>query len=490
MATSLDLKKFAQCRILVVGDLMLDRYLWGDVERISPEAPIPVVHIRKKSDVPGGAGNVVSNLVNLGCSVVVTGVRGNDMAGKLLNQILQNLKVQTHIPIDSERPTVTKTRIVSHGQQLLRVDEEEFFALSEYMESKIIKLVNNNLPECNAVILSDYGKGVLKNRELTQTIINLAKENNIPVIVDPKGRDWERYRGATCVTPNTRELEKEYGDTLTEEGQLTEAMRRVLTEYNFGWLIVTRGPLGMCVMNHENAPIFVPTVARQVYDVSGAGDTVVATLALGVSSGLSFLDSAKLANLAAGIVVGKIGTQPICLFELRASLETTGVDAWTGNGMQKIASLTAAIIQIDAWRASGQKIVFTNGCFDLLHPGHVHLLHQAKDLGDRLIVGLNSDASVTRIKGPSRPVLKENDRASLLSSLQCVDMVVLFEEDSPDELIRILRPDVLVKGAGYRLEEVVGRAIVESYGGEIKLIPILEGYSITDIRERILRGSG
>ncbi len=487
VADSFNLGKFEQARILIVGDLMLDRYLWGDVERISPEAPVPIFCIRKRSEIAGGAGNVVSNLAGLGCSVTVIGVRGNDAAGERLNLILQNAKIQSHVLIDTDRPTITKTRIVSHGQQLIRLDEEEIRTVNTDLKEEIIELVKANLSQCNVIILSDYGKGLLQTKELAQLIIKLARDNKIPIIIDPKGKDWDRYSGATCVTPNAKELEAVYGDSVSDKEQLIQAMRSVLSRYNLEWLVVTRGPLGMCLTNQNEAPIFIPTLARQVYDVSGAGDTVIATLALSIGSGFSFPDGAKIANLAAGIVVGKVGTQPINLFELKASLQSTGVDALTSNVMQKIASRPAAVIQIDAWKASGQKIVFTNGCFDLLHPGHIHLLHQAKDLGDRLIVGLNSDASVRRIKGPDRPVLSEIDRASLLGSLQCVDMIVLFEEDTPDEVIRVLRPNVLVKGAGYRKEEVAGGEIVTSYGGEIILMPLLEGYSSTSIRKKILQ---
>ncbi len=486
MTASLSLENFEHGRILVLGDIMLDRYLWGDVQRISPEAPVPIFHIRKRSETPGGAGNVVSNLIGLHCSITLVGVRGGDAPGERLNRLLQNPRVRTHIVVDSTRPTITKTRVVSHGQQLLRIDEEEVVSLSPQVRREIATLIETSIAECDAVILSDYGKGFFLGDSVVQHIITLANAANAPVIVDPKGKDWDKYRGATCITPNLKELEGVCGDSLTDKDRLVEAMRWALLTYDLAWLVVTRGPLGMCLMNSEDKePIFVPAVARQVYDVSGAGDTVIATLTLALASGLDFPAAARLANLAAGIVVGKIGTQPISILELQASIatENTGVN---GRILSKITSLHSAAIQVQAWKAYGEKIVFTNGCFDLLHPGHIHLLSHAKELGDRLVVGLNADDSVRRLKGPGRPILTERDRAALLSSLDCVDLVILFDEDTPDLLIEALTPHVLVKGADYRREEVVGRATVELYGGRVHLVPILPGYSTSAITNRVL----
>ena len=292
------------------------------------------------------------------------------------------------------------------------------------------------------------------------------------------------------MTPNTKELEAVYGNSITSEAHLVEVMRTVMIKYDLSWLLVTRGPLGMCLMDRTEAPIFIPTLARQVFDVSGAGDTVTATLGLCVGSGLPFPYGAKVANLAAGIVVGKVGTQPINLLELQSSLRTTGVDAPISGITQKLASLSAAITQSEAWKTGHQRIVFTNGCFDLLHPGHVHLLNQAKALGERLVVAINSDASVRRLKGPGRPILSERDRASLVASLDCVDLVIIFESDTPDDLLRSIRPHSLVKGSDYKQEQILGRAIVESYGGEVRLIPLLNGYSTTDIATKVISAHG
>jgi D-beta-D-heptose 7-phosphate kinase/D-beta-D-heptose 1-phosphate adenosyltransferase len=490
MAGAFDLEKFEKGRVLVLGDIMLDRYLWGDVERISPEAPVPVFHIRKRSETLGGAGNVASNLLGLQCSVTLIGVRGSDGAGERLNRLLDNPRLNAHVVIDSARPTVTKTRVVSHGQQLLRIDEEEIIPLGPDVTRKIVSLAEAAIGDSGAIVLSDYGKGLLLSEALIQPVIAAAKAKNVPVIIDPKGKSWEKYRGATCITPNSKELETTYGESLADQNRLVEAMRWALLEYDLRWLVVTRGPLGMCLMNeNDKVPIFVPTLARQVYDVSGAGDTVIATLGLAVACGVDFPDAARLANLAAGIVVGKVGTQPINILELQASLAASD-GAIPGRIMNKITSLHSSAIQVQAWKANGERIVFTNGCFDLLHPGHVHLLSHAKELGDRLVVGLNSDASVRRLKGPSRPILNERDRASLVSSLDCVDLVILFQEDTPELLIETLRPNILVKGADYGLEEVVGRATVESYGGEVHLVPLLQGYSTTAIATRVALANG
>lgn len=490
MSCLLDIKQFEESKILVLGDLMLDRYLWGDVERISPEAPVPIFHIRRQSEIPGGAGNVVSNLVGLRASVTVIGLRGRDAAGERLVKLLENDKTQSHILSYSDRPTITKTRIVSQGQQMLRLDEEEILPVDANLQMEIVELVKSKLSQFNAIILSDYGKGLLQSKELVQSVIKLANDRNIPTIIDPKGHNWERYRGATCVTPNTKELEALCGSAITNDDSLVDVMRVTIRNYELLWLVVTRGPLGMCLMNRNEELIFIPTLARQVYDVSGAGDTVTATLAVCVGSGLTFPIGAKVANLAAGIVVGKVGTQAINLLELQSSLGTTGVDAPISGVTQKLASLSAAITQSEAWKTGRQRIIFTNGCFDLLHPGHIHLLNQAKALGDRLIVAINSDGSVRRLKGPGRPILSERDRASLVASLDCVDLVVLFESDTPDDLLRHIKPHILVKGSDYKHEEVLGREIVESYAGEVRLIPLLNGYSTTDITSKVLEAHG
>ena len=484
MSRPIDFNFLEKYHVLVVGDVMLDRYLWGGVDRISPEAPVPVFRIKRQSEIRGGAGNVVSNLLGLGCRASVVGVLGADASGQRLKQLMQDERIGNLILEDPGHQTTTKTRVVAIGQQLIRLDEEEIRPLTGEMKRKVKKLVRDRLGELDAIVLSDYGKGLLLTPGLSQEIIAMGRERGIPVLVDPKASDWERYRGATCVTPNSKELELFAGETTGGDDQLLNAMQKTLRALGLEWLLVTRGALGMCLVGRDGAPVFISSQARQVYDVSGAGDTVIATLALGAAAKANFVDAARLSNLAAGIVVGKLGTQPINAFELKAAWSGHDVSL-PGYALSKVATMTAASLQVDAWKAGGEKIVFTNGCFDLLHPGHIHLLNRAKALGQRLVVGLNADSSVSRLKGPSRPILGEHDRAAILGSLDCVDVVVIFGEDTPENLIRTLKPDVLVKGADYRRNEVVGREIVESYGGSVCLIQVLEGYSTTNIARKV-----
>ena len=481
----MNLSELNQKRILVVGDVMLDRYLWGDVRRISPEAPVPIVRIRQQSEVPGGAGNVAANLAGLQCPVSILGVCGNDEAGNRLRSIFIKKGIDPLLQESDARPTITKTRVMARGQQLLRLDEEEPRTLSPELEEKLIARFEQDAPECHVVVLSDYGKGIFQTPDLCQRFIQFCRTRAIPVLVDPKGTDWTRYQGATCVTPNTAELELVTGTAIEEnESQLHQSASAIRRQYGLEWLLVTRGSRGMVLCGKDVSPLMIPARAREVFDVSGAGDTVIATLAAGLALRLSFARAAQLSNLAAGIVVGKLGTQPITRPELSAAVELNDMQRQS-NGTPKIAVLESARILIKSWQSSGQKVVFTNGCYDLLHPGHIHLLHRSRELGDRLIVGLNTDASVRRLKGNTRPIVAEKDRAAILSALGCVDLVVLFDEDTPLHLIQAIKPDILVKGEDYRLEQVVGRDVVESYGGRVCRVPLLQGYSTTQIAEKI-----
>jgi D-beta-D-heptose 7-phosphate kinase / D-beta-D-heptose 1-phosphate adenosyltransferase len=481
----MNLSALAQKRVLVVGDVMLDRYLWGDVKRISPEAPVPVVRVRQQSEVPGGAGNVAANLAGLECPVSILGICGNDEAGTRLRKIFLEKGIEPLLQESIARPTISKTRIMARGQQLLRLDEEEPRILSPELEEKIIARFELKAPECDAVVLSDYGKGIFQTPDLCQHLIGFCTTRGIPVLVDPKGTDWTRYQGATCITPNTAELELAAGSAVEEsELELLQSASAIRSRYGLEWLLVTRGAMGMVLCGKGASPLLIPARAREVFDVSGAGDTVIATLAAGLALKLSFAEAAQLSNLAAGIVVGKLGTQPITRPELSSAIELNDMQRQS-TGASKIAALDSARILVKSWQSSGQKVVFTNGCYDLLHPGHIHLLHQSRDLGDRLIVGLNTDASVRRLKGNSRPIVAERDRAAIVSALGCVDLVVLFDEDTPLELIQAIKPDILVKGEDYRLDQVVGREVVESHGGRVCLVPLLQGYSTTRIAEKI-----
>ena len=475
--------RLGEGRILVFGDVMLDRYTWGEVAKDIAEAPVPVLKVRERSDAAGGAGNVAVNLAGLGCSVTLVGFAGSDHTGERLRQVLGEAGVVHHLLSSPSRPTITKTRIMAQNQQLLRIDEEDPSACSYEDRQAVLALLENNLPGHSALVLSDYEKGALCDFDFVQRAIELGHRHSIPVLVDPKGRDWTRYRGATCVTPNTAELEAMAGRIdRNSENELIEAAKRIGETFEFEWVLVTRGKRGMCLTGRNAAPVTIPARAREVFDVSGAGDTVIATVAAGLAAGLAMTEAAQIANVAAGIVVGKVGTQPVTHNELAAALQL-GVECSHAGG--KIAAVGAAQMMVKAWRSSGQRVVFTNGCFDLLHPGHIHLLHRARSLGDRLIVGLNTDLSVKRLKGPLRPILSEQDRATLLAALSCVDMVVLFDEDTPLFLIKHLRPDILVKGDDYRIEQVVGRQEVEEYGGRVELVPVLKGQSTTSIVDRL-----
>lgn len=482
------LKQLTNHPIIVIGDVMLDRYIWGEVSRISPEAPVPVVRVSQRTEAIGGAGNVAANLAGLSCSAVLVGLRGNDEDGLVLENLCRESGIETAFLVDEKRVTTTKTRIMARKQQLFRLDNEDTSVLSDADRKKFLSILEDKIPTAEAVVLSDYGKGILQTPGLCQTIIALCKKHRIPSLVDPKGRDWERYTGATCITPNTSELETVAEKTVDHDDPLlSSAVTHIKKKYKVKCLVMTRGPKGMCVADADDPPVFLQTRAREVFDVSGAGDTVISTLAAGIAGGLTFIKAAELANLAAGIVVGKVGTQPISFTELELSVNLAHQQ---GSGQlpvdTRLDTVHSAKTRIDAWKIQGETVVFTNGCFDILHPGHVDLLRKSKALGKRLVVGLNSDDSVTRLKGPTRPILTQTDRAAMLSALSCVDLVVIFQEDTPLELLGVLKPDILVKGSDYRPEDVVGKDLVESYGGKIVLVPLVEGYSTSGIEKRII----
>jgi D-beta-D-heptose 7-phosphate kinase/D-beta-D-heptose 1-phosphate adenosyltransferase len=408
------------------------------------------------------------------------------MAGRHILKMLDERKIQSCLLSDKSKATITKTRIMAQGQQLIRLDEEDSKPIGPKLSDRVFAAVEKKLTDCQAVILSDYGKGILQAPGLCRRIIDLCRKKNLPVLVDPKGTDWERYRNATAITPNTSELKAVAGITTNiDEEKFEKAAKPIGKRYDLDWLLVTRGAKGMCLFGADDTFLRIPAVAREVFDVSGAGDTVIATVTAAFTTGFSFPDAAKIANSAAGIVVAKLGTQPVTAAELDIAFQLGEKDRQSSGGIHTY-TLDEARILVKSWRSSGKKIVFTNGCFDLLHPGHINLLHQARSFGDRLVIGLNTDSSIKRLKGELRPILSEQDRAAILNALDCVDMVVLFDEDTPLELIKNLRPDVLVKGADYNLEEVVGRAFVESYGGVVRLVPLLEGYSTTGLAKKAL----
>lgn len=478
--------QWKKARILIVGDIMLDRYIWGQVQRVSPEAPVPVVLKKRVTETLGGAGNVANNLAGLGCQVVMVGVCGQDRKAEALKALLAQKGIQDHLFSDPSRPTIAKTRIMAHKQQVLRLDEEDAQALSSDLVEQLKAQVSQEVGRCQALILSDYGKGTLISDTLVQWIIAKARAKEIPVLIDPKGVQWHRYRTATCITPNTAELESTVGRPLAaDEALLAAEAQNVQKSLSLDWLLVTRGAEGMCLVGPQGEPIHIPAQARDVYDVSGAGDTVIATLAAALASGETFEQAARIANVAAGIVVGKVGTQPILASELSTAVQLNSQSRYHPDAAAKMTDLDGAMGRVHAWKADAETVVFTNGCFDLLHPGHISLLYKARALGDRLIVGLNTDASVRRLKGAQRPILQQQDRAAILSALACVDLVVPFDEDTPLHLIKAIQPHVLVKGSDYTSDQVVGKAEVESYGGCVKLVDLVQGYSTTELANKM-----
>ncbi len=466
---------FFGCSIVVAGDVMLDIYHWGEVDRISPEAPVPVVRVRKKTYTLGGAGNVALNLAGLGCAVSLVGVRGDDIAGSMVSKLLAEKGIEDKVAVMPDFPTTTKTRVVGQGQQLLRLDEEVLQQLSADVEEKLLADFESLLGEAAAVILSDYNKGIFSGG-LTEVFIARCAAAGVPLFVDPKGEDWSRYAHATCVTPNRREFQQVCRTASMDPALFEEQGRQLLQRFDLGYLLVTRGGAGMSLFGKDIATQHFPAEAREVFDVSGAGDTVVSVAAAAFGCGLAMEDSARLANHAAGIVVEKVGTSPVSLLELEAALRLK-----RSRQGDKLFDREEAVTLVRLWQKRGQRVVFTNGCFDLLHTGHVKLLHAAAKEGDKLVVGINSDESVQRLKGPGRPVLPEKERAAMLSAIGGVDMVVLFTEDTPRELIAAVKPEVLVKGGDYTPETVVGGDIVKEYGGRVCLVPLKEGFSTTNI---------
>ena len=461
---------------LVIGDLMLDRYLWGKVERISPEAPVPVVLLESESTRPGGAANVAANLTGLGLPCRLLGSVGDDAAAGELRAAIAAHGVMTDALVTLEgRPTITKTRVVGGHQQIMRLDRESSVALDATELQALQQAVRTALAKKPAiVVLSDYNKGVL-HADLCHIVIELARAAGIPVLVDPKGRDYAKYRGATALTPNRRETSEACGGIASIDS-LLEAAEDLRCELGLQFLAVTRSEEGISLLE-DGRHLHIPAMARQVFDVSGAGDTVIATLAAGLVAGLAPEAALHLANLAAGIVVGQVGTVPIRRDELLAELLTEEVREQA----DKVCDLEHLLARVARWRAAGERIVFTNGCFDLLHAGHVTYLEGARKLGDRLVVGLNTDRSVRALKGPSRPVIHEADRARVMAALEAVDAVILFDQDTPLALIHAIRPDVLAKGSDYTEDQVVGGAEVKSWGGKVALVELVPGRSTSGI---------
>lgn len=470
------LNRCAGVSILVVGDLMLDEYISGAVDRISPEAPVPVVHAGDTEFRLGGAANVARQITALGANVTLIGVVGDDAAGATIHRLCGESGISTKAILTStSRRTTRKLRVLSQNQQLLRVDWEDRQALSDADAAAILNLASLATPH-DATILSDYAKGVLTNPVIAGLMRQQSGKRN--VIVDPKHRDLSRYCGARVLTPNLRELGDAVGRVLdpTDITEIAAAARSQIPLGDFEGLVVTLGNRGILIVLANGADILIPALKRAVYDVTGAGDTAAAVLATCLATGSPIASAAYIANVAAGIAVGEVGAVAVP----RARI----ADVLTGKPVSKVHTRAELGHQVSRWRERGRRIVFTNGCFDLLHPGHLSLLNFAKSLGDVLVLAINSDAAVRRLKGATRPVVSQQDRAAMLSALDCVDAVTIFDEDTPFETIACVTPDILVKGQDYRLDQVVGRDLVEESGGRVVLAPLLANYSTTSLLAR------
>ena len=476
---------FRSLRVLVVGDLMLDRYVEGDVERISPEAPVPVLRQVREYSRPGGAANVAMNLAGLGVQTSLCGLVGDDAAGEALLHCMREAGIAADAIVTGAVPTITKTRVVSRTQQLLRVDVGSRETVPQQNSTLVLGQALRTMKGTDAIILSDYAKGAL-TPELLRTLIDAARDAAIPVFVDPKARDLSRYRGATTICPNLAELSLATGVSSHDVDLLLAAAHSLAGPLEVEFLVVTMSERGIRVLRRDAPDVVSPSKAREVFDVSGAGDTVIATLAAGYAAGLSLESAVELANLAAGIVVGKLGTVPVHAGELVGVL--TQSSAVSSN--EKVLARDRARARVEEWRAAGETIVFTNGCFDLLHVGHITLLEDCRRFGSKLVVALNTDASVSGLKGPSRPIVSENERAKVMAALAAVDLVTFFDEPTPLELIELLRPDVLVKGGDYTVQTVVGHEVVAGYGGRVEIVPTVQGFSTTKIVRKLTAGVG
>lgn len=463
------LPDFNRAGVLVVGDVMLDRYWYGPTSRISPEAPVPVVKVDTVEERPGGAANVAMNIASLGAGSRLVGLTGADDAARALNATLSGVNVQCDFVAVSTHPTITKLRILSRNQQLIRLDFEEGFEGVD--PEPLHQRIRQALPESGALVLSDYAKGALASVE---TIIQIAREAKVPVLVDPKGTDFERYRGATILTPNLSEFEAVVGKC-KDEAEIVERGMALMATFELSALLVTRSENGMTLLQPGKKPFHLPTQAQEVYDVTGAGDTVIGVLAAALAAGNTLEESCFLANAAAGVVVGKLGTSTVSPVELENAIRARPE---SGFGVMDEAQLKEAVALA---RRRGEKVVMTNGCFDILHAGHVSYLANARKLGDRLIVAVNSDASTKRLKGESRPINPLENRMIVLGALEAVDWVVPFEEDTPQRVIADVLPDLLVKGGDYKPEDIAGSKEVWANGGEVRVLNFEDGISTSNI---------
>lgn len=468
------LDRIAKVRILVIGDLILDHYIRGTTERTSPEAPVPVVLYQNEEKIPGGAANVARNIAAAGATACCLGAVGGDTEGNELVSRLESLGIDCDgIVRMAGRPTTVKTRIVSQNQQMLRLDREDNSPVAPETQEQVIAFCRAAIPQCQAVIVSDYAKGLLTAHVLEE-VIACARSNGVPTLVDPKGRDYARYHGVHALTPNAREAFEATGCPTTDTEGLAAAAAGIRYITACSLVTITRGAQGLALFEGANPPVYVKATAREVFDVTGAGDTFIAYLAMGLAAGLSAEQAARLANAAAGVVVGKSGAATVSATELRAALAP-------GTLARKLRTPDQLETLGNELRAAGKRIVFTNGCFDFIHAGHVAFLQQARALGTTLVLATNDDAMITKLKGEPRPIIRQNQRESLLAAIEAVDYIVSFSDPTPHQLIRNLKPDILVKGSNYSVAEVEGHEIVEGYGGKIVLLDPMEGISTRDL---------
>lgn len=465
--------QFNNAKVLVLGDVMLDRYWFGSTDRISPEAPVPVVKVQEHEDRAGGAANVAMNIASLNVPVTLHGLVGKDEAGKALDNLLTLHHIQNQCVAVSSHPTITKLRILSRHQQLLRLDFEENFHYIDCQE--LFAKLEAEITAYGALVLSDYGKGTLDG---VQTMIQIARKAKVPVLIDPKGTDFERYRGATLLTPNVSEFEAVAGNCKDDDELVAKGLK-MIADFELSALLITRSEKGMTLLRPNQAPFHLPTQAKEVYDVTGAGDTVISVLATAIADGRPLEEACYLANAAAGIVVGKLGTSTVSQSELEQAIHQR---TETGFGIVSESELKSIVQQS---KARGERIVMTNGCFDILHPGHVSYLENARKLGDRLIVAVNTDESVKRLKGDSRPINDLTARMAVLAGLASVDWVVSFSEDTPQRLIGEILPDLLVKGGDYRPQDIAGSEEVWANGGEVRVLNFENGCSTTNVIKKI-----
>ncbi|MBF0120488.1 MAG: D-glycero-beta-D-manno-heptose-7-phosphate kinase [Desulfobacterales bacterium] len=479
---NVNLNIFDKCKVLVVGDLMLDEYIWGTVDRISPEAPVQVVNVKNETYTLGGAGNVVNNLIALGAKVAAVGLIGS--GGELLMDIMKKLSVNTEGIIETQdRPTTRKTRIIAGSQHIVRIDREKKHPVSDEIFQKLVNSVENIIPNVDIVVISDYAKGVI-SPPLIKKITKLCKKHNKISIADPKGLDFTKYNDVTILTPNKKEAAVATNIEIYDDLSLNEAANKILETTTIDRLIITCGKDGMVLFERNESPVKIKSEARQVFDVSGAGDTVVAVLAVSLGTGSSFEDAATLSNKAAGIVVGKVGTATVSREELEKA-----INPYSFFNLEKQKNLSELKHISQDLKKKKKTIVLTNGCFDLLHAGHIMLFEASKKLGDILIVAIDDDESIKELKGPGRPLISERDRIKILSAIDSIDHVTIFSSKDLHEIIKTIKPDILAKGNNYKTDTIVGGDLVEKIGGRIVLIPITENISSTQIINNIKQNS-